>query len=62
MAPARFQIQIEKCHFESKTLVIVCFTLSPKINVGTVVMPHQFELVVNRVREQQHPATARCRF
>ena len=25
-------------------------------------MPHQFELVVDRVREQQHPAAARCPF
>jgi hypothetical protein len=37
MAPTDFQIQIEKCHFETKTLVIVRLKLSPEINVGTAV-------------------------
>jgi hypothetical protein len=42
MAPTDFQIQIEKCHFETKTLVIVRLKLSPEINVGTAVIIHLF--------------------
>jgi hypothetical protein len=38
MASGEFQIQIEKCHLETRTLVIAHFALCPESNVGTVVV------------------------